>query len=151
MRPADGFAATVQTVRTGRDYDHAIFWTSTHRTWSDALTTTTSSWRNWAVLSLGICAGCLTDGTGVSGTSSLAVFTETAGSNVPAVYFLDVEDFPQIQIGPNDSFVFDAVSEGSVLLELTVATNCLVGGDNPRSVQIEQGEDARTTFAVVCT
>jgi hypothetical protein len=102
-------------------------------------------------LSLGVCAGCLTDGTGVSRTSSLQVVTETTGSDVPPAYLLDVEDFPRIQIGPNDSFVLDAVPAGLVTVVLSISPNCQVEGENPRTVEIEPGVVTRTTFTVVCS
>lgn len=119
--------------------------------WSN--TVRANRWRALVLLSLSlsICVGCLTDTTGVRRTNSLLVITETTGSNLPFSFDVEVGGFPQIQIEPNDSFLFDAIPVGLVLVTLTVPPTCDVDGENPRTVEIFELEPSETTFTVVCS
>jgi hypothetical protein len=102
-------------------------------------------------LSFGFFVGCLTESTGVSPTSTLVVITETTGSAAPPVFTVEVGDFGPLQIDPNDQFFFDAVPVGPVPVALAVSPNCQVEGENPRTVEVEPGEVAQTTFTVACS
>lgn len=98
-------------------------------------------------------AGCLTDSTGVNRTSSLRVITDTTddSNNVPLVYEVEVGDFPPLQIGPDDRFLFEAIPVGNVQASLSVPQNCQVQAPNPRTVEIVAGLIAETTFTVACS
>ena len=108
-------------------------------------------WRTLLFLSLGICVGCLGEGTGVRRTNSLRVITETTGSNLPPTFSVEVGEFSRLQLEPNDSFFFDAIPVGPVSVELFVSLNCQVNPENPRAVQIVPDNPTETTFTVVCS
>jgi hypothetical protein len=70
----------------------------------------------------------------------------------PDGYLVTVNGSQRRFIGSSASVTFSDVTAGEQTVELTgLATNCSVGGDNPRSVTVSAGETAQTAFAVVCT
>ena len=54
-------------------------------------------------------------------------------------------------IGVDGSLIVDRLSEGAHSIQLAgLATNCTVGGDNPRSVSVAPGATATADFAITC-
>jgi hypothetical protein len=54
-------------------------------------------------------------------------------------------------VGVNYSWIFGPILAGDFELRLAVPTNCLVGGDNPRTVAVIHNQAVETIFAVVCS
>jgi hypothetical protein len=103
--------------------------------------------------------GCAENGNGIvdpvvrGPTGSLTIVTSTIGG-FPAAAFteyacsIDGED--GAAIGPNASHVH-AVAAGSHMVEMTgVPANCSVQGENPRYVNVVEGEDVRVEFEITC-
>lgn len=87
-----------------------------------------------------------------STTGDLDVSTSTTGSDLDADGYTVVVDGTQSQaIGVNATVRFADLEAGDHGVELTgVASNCTVGGSNPRTVSVTAGEVASTTFSVTC-
>ncbi len=94
---------------------------------------------------------CGTEGV-VSMTSAMSVLVEVSGSSVDTAFGLRVNT--DTTVHPLTAGVASSywVEEGSYTLELVhVADNCTVGGENPRTVQVSEGETVSVTFQVACT
>jgi len=85
---------------------------------------------------------------------SLRVVTTTSGvSPDPDGYEVVIEFGSPIAIGATDAKIVGSVAAGVTriqLLESTVADNCAVDGDNPRSVTVPAGGLVETVFEVTC-
>ena len=88
-------------------------------------------------------------------TGSLTVTTSTSGSDLdPDGYTVTVDGSTSQSITINNSggVTFSNLSAASHTVALTgVASNCSVGGANPRTVSVTAGGTASTTFTVSCT
>lgn len=85
-------------------------------------------------------------------TGAVQVTTSTTGEPVdPDGYTLLVEGGTDRPIGVNETLLVDALPPGEYDLQLTdLSAECVVSGANPRSVAVTGGENAETTFDVVC-
>ncbi|PYO36715.1 MAG: hypothetical protein DMD74_03345, partial [Gemmatimonadetes bacterium] len=83
----------------------------------------------------------------------LTVTTSTGGSSLdPDGYTVAVDGGAGRAIGINGSVTFTSLAAGSHSVALTdVASNCTVGGSNPRTVTVPSGGTATVSFAVTCT
>src|SRR6266700_3058434 len=85
------------------------------------------------------------------GTGSLTVTTSTTGSNLdPDGYTITIDGSFSQPIGTNTSVTFTGPSGDHTLALSGVASNCTVGGANPRTVTVPSGGTATTTFSVSC-
>jgi hypothetical protein len=84
-------------------------------------------------------------------TGSIEVSTQTTGSDPdPDGYTVTVDGVSR-SIGGNASTTFTGLTAGARSVSLSgVASNCSVGGANPRSVTVVGGQTASTAFAVTC-
>jgi hypothetical protein len=82
----------------------------------------------------------------------LDVSTTTTGSNLdPDGYTVAVDGAQSQAIGINGTVTFTGLTEGDHTVELLgVASNCTVGGANPRTVAVPFGGTGTTTFTVTC-
>jgi hypothetical protein len=85
-------------------------------------------------------------------TGDLEVKTSTTGQDQdPDGYTVVVDESDSRPIGRNDSELFEDLEARSYTVELTgLAVNCSVDGENPRTVTVEAGRTAHTTFDVSC-
>jgi hypothetical protein len=76
----------------------------------------------------------------------------TSGSPSDAEgYAVSIDAGTPVTIDINGSVTFEALASGGHTVLLTdVAPNCTVVGDNPRTVDVDAGETAETTFDVTC-
>lgn len=83
---------------------------------------------------------------------TLEVVTSTGGSEVdPDGYTVSLDDGAGRAVGTDDTVVFADRSAGDHSVQLSgVASNCSVGGSNPRTVSVPEGDTATTTFDVTC-
>ena len=82
----------------------------------------------------------------------LDVVTTTSGEDLdPDGYSVSVGGGAATPIGVEDTLSFPGLTPGDyeVLLS-SVAANCTVEGDNPRTVAVSAGATAETTFAITC-
>jgi len=85
------------------------------------------------------------------GTGSLTVTASTTGSSLdPDGYTVTIDGSFSQQIATNGSVTFTGPSGDHSLLLSGVASNCTVGGANPRTVTVPSGGTATTTFTVSC-
>jgi len=85
------------------------------------------------------------------GTGSLTVNTSTTGSNLdPDGYTITIDGSFSQSIATNGSVTFNGPSGDHSLALSGVASNCTVGGANPRTVTVPSGGAATTTFSVSC-
>jgi hypothetical protein len=84
---------------------------------------------------------------------SLSVTTTTQGVELdPDGYSLLVDDAPGRPIGPTATLVIEQLNEGQHTLELAgLAPNCVVQGDNPRTITIRSGATTTADFVVQCS
>ncbi|MDH3198627.1 MAG: hypothetical protein OEO21_10350, partial [Candidatus Krumholzibacteria bacterium] len=87
---------------------------------------------------------------------SIRVNVSTGGQNLdPTGYVVRVTDPGGAQttnVNTNGYVVFSNLAVGSHTVTLQdVAANCVVGGSNPRSVNVVAGTTAQTTFNVTCS
>lgn len=82
----------------------------------------------------------------------ITVQAQTDGDPIdPDGYTVTLDDIESQSLDVNGSVVFGPVTAGLHKLELTgMAANCLVSGENPRNVNVIDGESAETTFFVSC-
>jgi hypothetical protein len=80
------------------------------------------------------------------------VNTATAGEDLdPNGYTVTVDGSSSQSIGINDQVSFSGLAAGDHQVELSgVASNCTVNGANPRTVTVNAGGTAQTTFGVTC-
>ena len=86
-------------------------------------------------------------------TGTLEVRSATTGADLdPDGYTVRVNSGSEKAIGINGSVSYSNLSAGDYRVELLgVASNCTVGGTNPRTVSITAGGKTATTFEVSCT
>jgi hypothetical protein len=91
------------------------------------------------------------DPSGPSG-SAVQVNVVTSGSPAdPDGYAVSIDAGPPESVSVNGSVTFEDLPSGGHTVLLTgLAANCTVEGDNPRTVSVEAGETAETTFNVTC-
>lgn len=82
----------------------------------------------------------------------LSVTTVTSGEDLdPDGYAVSIDGAPAEAVDENGTRVFIGLPVGDRLVELVgLADNCVVQGENPRTLPISDGETTPTTFAVVC-
>lgn len=81
----------------------------------------------------------------------LRVVTSTTGANIDPAYVATIDGVRSSAIGPNDEVTFPAQRATSHAVRLLeVAANCVVAGDNPRSVLVAALDTVSTTFQVAC-
>jgi len=85
-------------------------------------------------------------------TGGLTVTTTTGGTGSdPNGYTVAVDGASQ-PIAINDTRTFTGLSAGNHSVGLSdVASNCVVSGQNPRTVAVSAGNTAQTNFSVTCT
>jgi Tol biopolymer transport system component len=109
--------------------------------------------RSASMLMVVFLAASCGDDTGPSGPGSLLTTAASTGSDVdPDGYMVSVDGGAQLQpVDANGSVTIQGLTAGTHSVELTeVASNCSVGGENPRSVSVAAGGTAATTFVVTC-
>jgi hypothetical protein len=86
-------------------------------------------------------------------TGTLEVTTVTMGSDLdPDGYTVRVNGNVEQAIGVNGTITFPGLSAGEHQVELVgMASNCTVGGANPRTVMVTAGQTASTTFEITCS
>jgi hypothetical protein len=86
-------------------------------------------------------------------TGSIAITTTTTGQDQdPDGYAFAIDQGSAQSIGVNGTATVAGLTAGSHTVRLQgAATNCTVGGANPRTVAVAAGETATATFAVTCT
>ena len=99
-------------------------------------------------------AGAIACGDSASGPSEtvVEVTVATTGSPVdPDGYSVSIDAGPPEHVDVNGAVTFESLASGGHTVLLSdVADNCTVGGDNPRTVTVEDGGTAETTFSVTC-
>ena len=81
----------------------------------------------------------------------LNVVNVTTGDNQDDAYTVSLDGGAAQALAANDSLSFADLSAGDHTVELgDVASNCTVGGDNPRTVAVTSGGEVRTQFDVDC-
>jgi len=86
-------------------------------------------------------------------TSVLEVGASTSGDNQdPDGYTATVDGSTSKDLDPSGTATFSGLSEGDHSVELSgIKSNCSVDGQNPRTVTVEAGNTASTSFSVSCT
>jgi len=109
--------------------------------------------RRYVVLAslLPLVLSCEDDNIILPTTGSVVVATATSG-DAPAGYTVTLDGaLPQL-IGANGTVTYSELEPGPHALALTeLPAGCAVGGENPRTVNIEPGATAHETFAVTCS
>jgi PKD repeat protein len=85
-------------------------------------------------------------------TGDFTVTTTTGGAGTdPNGYTVSVDGVTK-SITVNGSVTYNGLTAGNHSVGLSdVASNCVVGGQNPRTVAVSAGNTAQTSFAVTCT
>jgi len=85
-------------------------------------------------------------------TGDLTVTTTTGGAGTdPNGYTVSVDGVTK-SITVNGSVTYNGLTAGNHPVGLSdVASNCVVSGQNPRTVAVSAGNTAQTSFAVTCT
>jgi len=82
---------------------------------------------------------------------SISILTSTSG-DIGAGYLVRVDDGMERSVEPNGSVIYAEVEPGDYeVILLSVPSNCVVEGSNPRSLTVAAEEIARTTFVVTCS
>jgi hypothetical protein len=107
----------------------------------------------YVVLALGLAglAGCSSDPNGPA-LCTLVVETEATGANIPEFSTLTIEGLAPIQISTEDGLETTQpipVGDRDVSLDVP-GTNCTTA-DNPRTVNVREGEVNITTFVTTCS
>jgi dipeptidyl aminopeptidase/acylaminoacyl peptidase len=84
---------------------------------------------------------------------TLEVITSTTGSDLdPDGYWLTVDEGAASPIAPNSADTVVSLNAGTHTVTLaSVASNCVLGGENPRTVDVAAGGMARLRFEVACS
>lgn len=84
--------------------------------------------------------------------TTIEVNVTTSGSPAdPDGYSVSIDANPAVAIDVNGTVRFEDLASGGHTILLTgLAANCTVGGDNPRTVNVDAGETSETTFDVTC-
>jgi hypothetical protein len=110
--------------------------------------------RGMALLGLlaAVLSACGDDDPSAPSETAVTVNVVTSGSpSDPEGYAVSIDAGTPVTIDINGSVTFEALASGGHTVLLTdVAPNCTVAGDNPRTVDVETGETAETTFDVTC-
>jgi hypothetical protein len=95
---------------------------------------------------------CSGDSLAVPETGTLQITTSTTGDEPdPDGYIVQVDAAAAQAIGPAASIQSTDVSPGDHTVQLAgMAANCIVSGDNPRTVSVAAGQTATASFAVTC-
>ena len=84
-------------------------------------------------------------------TGSIKVSTATSGSNPDNNYLVSVDGGTASAVGGNASITLNGIAAGTRSVTLSgVATNCTVGGANPRQVTVTAGQTVTADFAITC-
>ncbi len=102
-----------------------------------------------------VLSGCGGDVNGPPRTGSIEVATSTTGDDLdPDGYTCRLDGGAHSRaIGTNDTEVMSDLATGDHTVELaetSIADNCTVGGDNPRTVTVQANQTAEVTFNVTC-
>jgi hypothetical protein len=89
----------------------------------------------------------------VQNLGSLEVTAVTTGTDLdPNGYQVGIDGGISQTVGTNGSVVFPNLTAGDHVVTLSgVASNCTVGGFNPRTITVTYGDTASTTFDVTCS
>jgi hypothetical protein len=125
----------------------------------------------YAVLITGVAANCTVSGDNPRAVSVLAgqtvqttfsvtcsstkgdieVATATTGVDPDDAYTMSVDDGAPLTVAASGTMSLFDLTEGPHTLQLgDIAANCMVVGENPRSIVVVAGETESTTFAVSC-
>jgi hypothetical protein len=86
-----------------------------------------------------------------TGTGTLRVTTATTGDDLPSGYVIKVTDQPDQEIGANATVTYSNIPAATYTVELSqVAGNCVVLGENPRSVTVTTGSTVDAAFSIDC-
>ena len=89
--------------------------------------------------------------TAPSTNGSISVLTSTSGE-IGSGYLVRIDDAMERSVEPNGSVIYADVAPGDYqVMLLSVPSNCVVEGANPRSLSVTAENVARTTFVVTCT
>jgi hypothetical protein len=102
-------------------------------------------------LGLAIPAGCSSDPNGVQ-LGTLVVESEATGANIPEFSTLTIEGLAPVQINTEDGLETTQplpVGDREVSLDVP-GTNCTTA-NNPRTVNVREGEVNITTFVTTCS
>jgi len=110
------------------------------------------------VLAALVSTGCATAGDGGSDgdmgppeTGSIRVTTSTSGAELDSDGYMLSAGSNTRSIGVNATVTFADLDAASYTVDLTgVQFNCQVGGQNPRTLSVQAGATAETTFDVGC-
>jgi Tol biopolymer transport system component len=84
-------------------------------------------------------------------TGSIKVTTTTTGPNPDNNYSVTVDGGTGTAIGGNSSITLNGIAAGTRSVTLSgVATNCTVGGTNPRPVTVTAGQTVNADFVITC-
>jgi large repetitive protein len=99
-----------------------------------------------------VLSACGDDDPSEPSETAVTVNVVTTGSPSDAGgYAVSIDAGTPVTIDINGSVTFqDLASGGHTVLLTNVAPNCLIDGENPRTVDVETGETAETTFDVTC-
>lgn len=104
-------------------------------------------------LLVAIALACNGDDLSSPGTGSIQIEIATSGPMVdPDGYTLEVDAGPALAVGVATTLQSAGLTRGNHTVRLSgVAPNCLVSGDNPRTVTVAQGETVAVRFSIECT
>jgi WD40 repeat protein len=104
-----------------------------------------------SLLAVGILSCGDDDPSGPSETAVRVTVGTTGSPADPDGYAVSIDAGTPETVDINGSVTFEDLASGGHTLLLTgVAANCTVEGDNPRTVSVDAGEIAETTFSVAC-
>ena len=103
-----------------------------------------------ALLGLAVTTGCR-DAAGPT-TGAARVTVTTTGIDLDADgYIVTVDGEPGRAVAPVDAITLREIPTGAHTVALGgVAVNCVIGGENPRTVSVAAGSTAEIAFAVAC-
>ena len=106
------------------------------------------------VLAFSATAACDSEPAGPA-VGALRISTSTVGADVPSSYYASVQGalgWTGHPMSAHDVWDLSELAVGEYTVELATDTpNCTVAGDNPRTLSVEAGQTAETTFEVSCT
>src|SRR6187551_1093698 len=104
-------------------------------------------WRCWLVLGLGLASACGSSEGGPTGPTegALEVVTSTTGSNLDSDgYSLRIDDGTAQALASNGADTVASLSVGSHTVAVAgIASNCVLDGQNPRTIDIAAGSMTR--------
>src|SRR5829696_5719401 len=112
-------------------------------------------WRLPFALGLGLALACSSSGGSPTGPTegTLEVITSTSGSDPdPDGYSLTLDQQAAQPLAANGADTVASLTVGTHTLTLAgVAANCVLGGENPRTVDVAAGGMARLRFEIACS